>query len=225
VRVVPAPPGSPADPALTVSVDPRPGYVGGTVTVTYTVRNAGGTISTGLRLRPGLPGGVPVGGALANCPADGCPVPDLAPGAAATVAGTLSPVAPLGTTVRGTVGTTGGNADPDNDTASAPLRVVAPRIVAVPPIGPPGFVAAIRGTDFPPGRPVRLSWDVGITATAAPVRPTADGSFTAQLLVLPKDRLGGRRAVATGTGFSPVSTPFLVVLPAQQPPGLLHRSW
>ncbi|WP_203855147.1 DUF11 domain-containing protein [Plantactinospora mayteni] len=225
VRVAPAPPGSPADPTLTVSVDPRPGYVGGTVTVTYTVRNAGGTTATGLRVRPGLPSGVPVGGPLANCPVDGCPVPDLAPGAAATVTGTLSPGAALSTTVRGTVTTTGGNTDPDNDTATAPLRVVAPRIVALPSIGPPGFVAAIRGLDFPPGRPVRLTWDVGITAAAAPVRPAADGTFTAQLLVLPKDRLGRRLAVATGTGFSPVSTPFLVVLPAQQPPGLLHRSW
>ncbi|MFG2062665.1 hypothetical protein ACGFIK_14735 [Micromonospora sp. NPDC048871] len=225
VRVVPAPPGSPADPALTVSVDPQPGYVGGTVTVRYTVRNAGGTTATGLRVQPALPGGVSVGGALANCPAEGCPVPDLAPGAAATVTGTLSPEAALQTTVRGTVRTTGGNADPDNDTASRPLRVLAPRIVAVPSIGPPGFVASIRGEDFPPGRPLRLSWDLGITAAAPPVRPAADGSFTAQLLVLPKDRLGGRQAVATGTGFSPVRTPFLVVLPAQQPPGLLHRRW
>ncbi|MEN3615264.1 hypothetical protein AAH979_37775 [Plantactinospora sp. ZYX-F-223] len=225
VRVVPASPGSPADPALTLSLDPQPGYVGGTVTIRYTVRNAGGTTATGLRVRPALPGGVPVGGALANCPADGCPVPDLAPGAAATVAGVLSPGAALRTTVRGTVSTTGGNADPDNDTARGPLRVLAPRIVAVPPIGPPGFVASIRGVDFPPGRPVRLSWDLGITAAAPPVRPAADGSFTAQLPVLPKDRLGGRQAVATGAGFRPARTPFLVVLPAQQPPGLLHRRW
>jgi hypothetical protein len=152
-------------------------------------------------------------------------VPDLAPGAAATVGGTLAPGAALDTTVRGTVSTTGGNADLANDTATARLRVLQPRIVAVPEIGPPGFVAAIRGVDFPPRQPVRLAWDVGITATAAPVRPAADGTFTAQVLVLPKDRLGERRAVATGTGFRPVSTPFLVVLPAQQPPGLLRRSW
>ncbi|MGC5053221.1 hypothetical protein ACLQ2S_17405 [Micromonospora sp. DT48] len=225
VRVVAAPPDSPADPALSVTVGPRPAYVGGTVTVTYTVRNAGATTATGLRLRPGLPGGVPVGGVLATCPADGCPVPDLAPGAAATVTGSLTPTAALNTTVVGTIETTGGNADADNDTASTPLRVLAPRIVATPEIGPPGFVTAIRGVDFPPDRPVRLTWDVGITADAAPVRPAADGTFTAQLLVLPKDRLGNRAAVATGTGFSPVSTPFLVVLPAQQPPGLLHRRW
>jgi dipeptidyl aminopeptidase/acylaminoacyl peptidase len=225
VRVAPAPPGSPADPALTVSVNPRPGYVGGTVTVSYTVRNAGGTTATGLRVRPGLPGGVPVGGALAGCPADGCPVPDLAPGRAATVTGTLSPGAALDTTVRGTATTTGGNANPRNDTATAPLRVVLPRIVAVPPIGPPGFVASIRGVDFPPGVPVRLSWDVGITAAAPPVRPAADGTFAAPLLVLPKDRLGARQVVATGAGFRPATTPFLVVLPAQQPPGLLHRGW
>ncbi|MGW0502180.1 hypothetical protein [Micromonospora sp. NPDC003241] len=225
VRVVPAPPDSPADPTITVSVDPQPGYVGGVVTVRYTVRNAGGTTATGLRVRAGLPDGVPAGGLLPDCRDDGCPVPDLAPGAAATVGGTLAPGAALDTTVRGTVSTTGGNADPDNDTATARLRVLQPRIEAVPGIGPPGFVATIRGFDFPPRQPVRLAWDVGITATAAPVRPAADGTFTGQVLVLPKDRLGERRAVATGTGFRPVNTPFLVVLPAQQPPGLLRRSW
>ncbi|MEJ3746397.1 hypothetical protein WEI85_24295 [Actinomycetes bacterium KLBMP 9797] len=104
-------------------------------------------------------------------------------------------------------------------------RVRQPRIVAVPPIGPPGFVTLIRGTDFPPGVPVRLSWNVGITAAAAPVLPGPDGTFAAQLLVLPKDRIGARLVRATGTGFAPVSTPFLVTLPAQQPPKLLERRW
>lgn len=226
VRVTPAPPGSPPDPAVSVSVNPAPGYVGGTVTVTYTVRNAGGTAATGLRVRPNLPAGVPATPPQGGCAADtGCPVKDLAPGAAATVTFSLRPAAALSTTVRGTVTTTGGNASTTNDTASTPLRILQPRIVAVPPIGPPGFVTLIRGVDFPPARPVRLSWNTGITAAAAPVVPARNGSFTAQLLVLPKDQIGPRLAVATGTGFSPVDTPFLVILPAQQPPGLLERGW
>src|SRR5262249_56776742 len=93
-----------------------------------------------------------------------CPVPDRAPGGAATVTFGLAPNAALSTTVAGPVPTTGTNADRPNDTATTPLRVLQPRIVAVPAIGPPGFVTSVRGTDFPPGARVKLSWNVGITA-------------------------------------------------------------
>ncbi|MGC9670020.1 hypothetical protein ACNTMW_26190 [Planosporangium sp. 12N6] len=226
VRVTEPPPTAPADPTVTVTVTPTPAYVGGPATVTYTARNAGGQPATGLRLRPALPAGVRVAAAPPGCQAvTGCPVPDLAPGAAATVTFTLAPTAAVATTVAGTVTTTGADADPGNDTATAPLRVLQPRIVAVPAIGPPGFVTSVRGTDFPPGAPVALAWSVGITAAAAPVVPAVDGTFAAQLLVLPHDRLGPRLIVASGAGFSPVTTPFRVVLPAQQPPGHHDRRW
>src|SRR5262249_25006996 len=168
-----APPrGAPAAPSLTVSVTPNPAYVGGAVTVTYTVRNAGGQPATGLRLRPQLPAGIPVAAPAPGCVGDtGCPVPDLAPGGAATVTFGLAPNAALSTTVAGTVPTTGTTADRTNDTATTPLRVLQPRIVAVPAIGPPGFVTSVRGTDFPPGARVKLSWNVGITAAASPTVP------------------------------------------------------
>ncbi len=226
VEVIAAAPSVPADPSLTVSVTPTPAYVGGTATVTYTVRNAGGQPATGLRLRPQLPAGIPVAAPAPDCAADtGCPVPDLAPGGTASVTIGLAPDAALSTAVAGTVTTTATNADQANDTATAPLRVLQPRIVAVPAIGPPGFVTSIRGTDFPPGVSVKLVWDVGITAAATPTVPGPDGRFIAQLLVLRKDRLGPRLAVASGAGFSPVTTPYRVVLPAQQPPGHVDRRW
>ncbi|MDH6465619.1 Tol biopolymer transport system component [Micromonospora sp. A200] len=226
VRIVQPPPTAPADPALTVSVTPAPAYVGGSAGVTYTVRNAGGQRATGLRLNPTLPPRVRVAASPPGCaPQAGCRLPDLAPGGATTVTFVLTPDAALAATVAGAVTTTGGNADPANDTASAPLRVLQPRIVAVPAIGPPGFVTSVRGTDFPPGARVRLAWNVGITAATAPAVAAPDGTFAAQLLVLPKDRLGPREITASGTGFAPVTTPFRVVLPPLQPPGHVNRRW
>ncbi|MFF5071037.1 NEW3 domain-containing protein [Micromonospora olivasterospora] len=216
-------PTSPAPTVLeiTVTVNPTPGYVGGLVTVTYTVGNTGGQGVTGVQITPVLPARVPVRIRPAGCAATYCPVPDLAPGARRTLTFVLAPTAATATTVRGAVAGDGGLAD----TAQAPFRVVQPRIVAVPDIGPPGFVTSIRGTDFPPGVPVRLAWDVGLTVAANPAVPAADGTFAAQLLVVPRDELGPRKVLATGPGFGTVRTDFRVVMPAQQPPGLLGRGW
>ena len=123
----------------------------------------------------------------------------------------------------GTLTTTGTDADPADDTATAPLVVLQPKIIAVPPIGKPGFVTSVRGTDFPPGVPVTLTWKPGITAAAAPTVPLGDGTFIAQLLILPKDETGPRVITAGGNGFSPVTTPFLVVVGTYTPPGLVVR--
>ncbi|TDB83079.1 DUF11 domain-containing protein, partial [Micromonospora fluostatini] len=215
------PPPVPTGLRISVRVNPTPGYVGGRVTVTYTVRNVGRVRITGVRITPSLPAGVPVRTRPAGCAATSCPVPDLTPGASRTLTFLLVPRAATSTTVRGTV-VADGNLD---DTDRAPFRVLQPRIEAVPEIGPPGFVTSIRGTDFPPGVRVRLAWDVGITVAANPAVPSADGTFAHQLLVVPRDQLGPREVLATGPGFGPVRTDFRVVLPAQQPPGLVRRGW
>jgi uncharacterized repeat protein (TIGR01451 family) len=206
---------------ITIAVNPAPGYVGGRVTVTYTVRNTGGVGATGVRITPALPARVPVRTRPTECAASSCPVPDLAPGASRRLTFVLAPDAATATTVRGTVVGDGGL----DDAAQAPFRVLQPRIVAVPEIGPPGFVTSVRGTDFPPGVPVRLAWDVGLTVAANPAVPAGDGTFAAQLLVVPRDQLGPRKILATGPGFGTVRTDFRVILPAQQPPGLLWRGW
>jgi hypothetical protein len=204
-------------------VQPDPSYVGGRATVTYTVRNGGGGLATGLRLDFALPARVPVATLPPGCAAAGCPLPDLAPGATQVVQVVLAPDTPLQATVRGTLRTTGTDADPADNVAAAPMRVLLPRIVAVPPIGEPGFVTSVRGVDFPPGVPVRLTWSPGITAAAAPTIPRPDGGFAAQVLILGKDQTGPRTITATGPGFRAEPTPFLVVPGTVGPPDMVRR--
>ncbi|MEV7184643.1 hypothetical protein [Kitasatospora sp. NPDC093102] len=230
VTPTPAPPPPPAPapppqagPGIAVDAQPNPGYVGGHVTVSYTVRNSGQALATGLRLTLGLPAGVPTEALPPGCRGGTCTVSDLAPGRSAVVRVVLSPVAALDTTITAELTTTGTDATPGPHRASTPLRILQPRIVAVPPIGKPGFVTSVRGVDFPPGAPVRFTWQPGITAAAAPTRPKADGTFAGQLLILPKDETGPRTITAEGPGFSPVTCPFLVVEGSIGPPGEVER--
>ncbi|CCH32471.1 DUF11 domain-containing protein [Actinosynnema sp. NPDC047251] len=220
----PPPPAPPAaGPGVAVVVQPDPSYVGGRATASYTVRNGGGALATGLRLDFALPQGVPVSALPPGCSAAGCALPDLAPGGSLVVQVVFAPDAPLVTSVGGVLRTSGTDADPGDNSATAPMRVLLPRIVAVPPIGEPGFVTSVRGLDFPPGVPVRLTWSPGITAAAAPTFPRPDGGFAAQLLILPKDATGPRTITATGPGFRPATTPFLVVAGTIGPPDMVGR--
>ncbi|HEX6342310.1 hypothetical protein [Umezawaea sp.] len=219
----PPPPVPPAGPALAVSVQPAPSYVGGRAVVTYTVRNGGDSLATGLRLDFLLPARVPVAAVPPGCAPTSCVLPDLVAGTTQVVQVVLAPTAAVRTEVRGVLRTTGTDANPNDNTAAAPMTVLQPRIVAVPPIGEPGFVTSVRGVDFPPGAPVRLTWTPGITASAAPTSPRADGRFTAQLLILSKDQTGPRTITATGPGFRPVTTPFLVVPGSIGPPDMVAR--
>ncbi len=98
-----------------------------------------------------------------------------------------------------------------------------PKLTVEPRSGPPGLVVIATGAGFPPNAPVALRWSVGITAT--PLQPTvsdATGAFTAQVLVLPRDRVGKRtlRAVASvpGVEVPPVAAAFLVETPTGHPP-------
>ncbi|WP_328864288.1 hypothetical protein OG892_37830 [Streptomyces sp. NBC_00341] len=222
--VPPAPPEPAAGPAVRVTAQPNPGYVGGRVVVTYTVRNGREALATGLRLKVGLPRGLPNSGPPAGCDRSWvCALPDLTPGASTVVRVVLSPDKALTSSVTGLLTTTGTDADKSDNTARQPLRILQPRIVAVPPIGKPGFVTSVRGKDFPPGAPVRFTWKPGITAAAAPTVPQPDGTFIGQLLILAKDETGPRVITARGPGFSAVKTDFLVVIGNWQPPGEMTR--
>ncbi|GAA2391086.1 hypothetical protein GCM10010420_13900 [Streptomyces glaucosporus] len=221
---VPEEPAPRAGPGVRVTAQPNPGYVGGRVTVTYTVRNGRNALATGLRLRIGLPPGIPHNGPPPGCDRSWvCALPDLAPGASTVVQVVLSPDRAMTGRVTGRLTTTGTDADRSDNTARQRLRVLRPRIVAVPEIGKPGFVTSVRGRDFPPGVPVRFAWKPGITAAAAPTVPGPDGTFVGQLLVLPKDQTGPRTITATGPGFSPARTDFLVVSGTVQPPDEVVR--
>src|SRR5262245_911066 len=172
-----------------------------------------------------VPRALPDAATQPGCARSGCVLPDLPSGATQVVQVVLAPNTPLRTTVRGTLRTTGTDANPADNVASAPMTVLQPTIVAVPPIGEPGFVTSVRGFDFPPGVPVRLTWSPGITAAAAPTFPRADRTFIAQLLILAKDQTGPRTITATGPGFAPVQTPepFLVVSGTITPPDMVAR--
>ncbi|NYV79023.1 hypothetical protein HW445_32545, partial [Streptomyces sp. UH6] len=191
---------------------------------TYTVRNGRNALATGLRLGIGLPAGIPVDGRPSGCDASwSCALPDLEPGASTTVRVVLRPDKALTGQVTGRLTTTGTDADRSDNTARQRLRILQPRIVAVPDIGKPGFVTSVRGEDFPPGVPVRFAWKPGITAAAAPTVPKSDGTFIGQLLILAKDQTGPRVITARGSGFSPVKTDFLVVSGSVQPPDEVTR--
>lgn len=135
----------------------------------------------------------------------------------------LSPKKALTTHVTGKLTTTGTDADKGDNSARERLRILQPRIIAVPAIGKPGFVTSVRGKDFPPGAPVRFTWKPGITAAAAPTIPLPNGTFVGQLLILAKDETGPRIITAKGPGFSPVTTDFLVVTGSVQPPDEVTR--
>ncbi|MFF7633297.1 hypothetical protein ACFZB9_09115 [Kitasatospora sp. NPDC008050] len=212
-----------AGPGVSVGAQPNPGYVGGHVTVGYTVRNDGQALATGLSLSLGLPAGVPTEPLPPGCANGSCALGDLSPGGSEVVQVVLSPNAALQATITAVLTTTGTDADPGDHVARTPLRILQPRIVAVPPIGKPGFVTSVRGQDFPPGVPVTFVWQPGITAAAAPTVPAADGTFAGQLLILPKDQTGPRTITASGPGFSPVNCPFLVVAGSIGPPEEVER--
>ncbi|MFF5013535.1 hypothetical protein [Streptomyces sp. NPDC001165] len=222
---VPPKPAEPkAGPGVRVTAQPNPGYVGGRVVVTYTVRNGRNALATGLRLRIGLPKGIPNSGPPEGCDRSWvCALPDLTPGASTVVRVVLSPDKALTGRVTGVLTTTGTDADKSDNTARQRLRILQPRIIAVPDIGKPGFVTSVRGKDFPPGAPVRFTWKPGITAAAAPTVPKPDGTFIGQLLILTKDQTGPRIITAKGPGFSPVTTDFLVVSGSVQPPDEVTR--
>ncbi|MFG2215965.1 hypothetical protein ACGFN1_13950 [Streptomyces sp. NPDC048685] len=219
----PEPPAPEAGPGVTVRAQPSPGYVGGRVVVTYTVRNGRNALATGLRLKLGLPARIPAGPLPPGCKDGVCALPDLTPGASTVVRVVLKPDQALRTTITGTLTTTGTDADTGDNVARKPLRILQPRIIAVPAVGKPGFVTSVRGKDFPPGAPVKLTWKPGITATAPPAFPRRDGTFIAQLLILAKDQTGPRTITASGPGFGPVTTPFLVVAGTIVPPDEVGR--
>jgi PKD repeat protein len=90
-----------------------------------------------------------------------------------------------------------------------------PKISLLPKVGPPGTVVAVSGSDFPANTAVSLAWQPGIGTAAVTTSPA--GTFTNRLvLVLPKDRLGGRLMVAQTFG---ATATFLVVPPSIAPGG------
>jgi hypothetical protein len=101
--------------------------------------------------------------------------------------------------------------------------VPAPAFRLEPAVGPPGFVAILRGTDLPVGTTVNVAWDRGITPQQTTGIVGPDGTVTIQVLVFHHDLLGLRQLLVTPSPgaqqFTATQVPFLVVAPPLQPPG------
>jgi Tol biopolymer transport system component len=185
------------------------------VTRTLTIASTGGFVA---RVEGLEPAGTDAGDFLAS--ADTCTGKALYPGDACTVEVLFLPLEAGSRTAQLRV-------DATTPTPPVPATLLgsggAGRITVVPALGPPGIVTVVTGTGFPPGAPITLSWSAGITPQPlAPIVTDAKGGFVAQLLVLPRDRIGTRQVRATLVGtaapVAPATARFLVVKGTVAPP-------
>ncbi|WP_418959672.1 hypothetical protein [Streptomyces tritici] len=180
------------DPAVTVTATPSRILTGGRSTVAYTVRNLGDATAEEVLLTPVLAPGITVVTATPACPATGCALGDLAPGATATVTWEVTADTALRGTVAGTVTTPGADADPTNNSASAPLTV-----------------------DKRPQRPPARSADPAVSVTAGPRTAYTGGRITAEVTV----RNDGP-VTATGLTLTVATPPGTRLVSASRPPCL-----
>ncbi|MFE1268271.1 HYR domain-containing protein [Streptomyces sp. NPDC058758] len=216
----PVPPA--ADVAVSVSLSPSRAYTGRPVTARYTFTNAGPDTAQRVVLTAAWPSGA--GRVLS--PGDRCTAAapcSLPPGGRLVVIRTATYQEALSGTVRATASSLPPDPETGNNTATAPLRVVQPRLEVTPRVVRPGEPVAVRGTDFPPGERVRLVWSTGLTADTAPLTVGRDGSFETQVLVLRKDRIGLRSLRAEAARLERLEEPVLVVRHALQPPDFAGR--
>lgn len=224
----PSEPPPSADVAVTATVEPGPGYPGQPVMARFTLTNAGPdpaedvVLATAWPRHPGADGDAErTVGAQSGCTASApCAIPA---GGRTVVVQPAGYDAPIDGELRALAA--GSDADPnhDNNRATARVRVVQPELTVTPEAAAPGEVAIARGVDFPPGRPVALSWDPGITPARSTVTVDADGTFEAQVLILRKDQLGPRVLRAEVSGVTPVEEDLLVVQRNLQPPDFAGR--
>jgi hypothetical protein len=88
-------------------------------------------------------------------------------------------------------------------------------LVLNPAVGPPGFVTAATGTNFPPNIDVVVTWQG--PPGSSNVHTDAKGNFSVAVLVMPHDSPGPRVAVVAG--FPSAVASFLVVPSTVRPPG------
>ncbi|MFF5971219.1 HYR domain-containing protein [Streptomyces sp. NPDC012769] len=221
-RVLPPPVPPSADVAVSVSLSPARTYTGRAVTAHYTLTNAGPDTAQAVLADATWPSGP--GRALSRtdrCTAAApCRIP---PGGRVVVTQTATYPQAVSGMVRVSVRGFPADPEPGDNTATAPLRVLQPRLEVTPQVVRPGEPVIVRGTDFPPGERVRLVWSAGLTADSAPLAAGRDGRFEAQVLVLRKDRLGPRMLRAEVARLERLEQPVLVVQRALQPPDFAGR--
>ncbi|MEU8541347.1 HYR domain-containing protein [Streptomyces sp. NPDC048717] len=223
--VLPPPVPPSADVAVSVALSPSRTYTGREVAARYTLTNAGPDPARAVLTAVSWPG--PADSARRTLSRTGrctdaapCLIP---PGGRVVVTQTATYRAATAGTVRVSVRGLPADPDPGDNTATAPLRVLQPRLEVTPRVVRPGEPVIVRGVDFPPGERVRLTWSAGLTADSAPLSAGRDGRFESQVLVLRKDRLGPRDLRAEVRGLKRLAKPVLVVQRALQPPDFAGR--
>ncbi|MFD9701901.1 VWA domain-containing protein [Lentzea sp. NPDC059081] len=202
--------------SLKVSASPQPAFVGGDdVVVKFALFNSSGSTLTDVRV---------IASAFGCLPA--CPVGTLGPDGDAEVELRIPATEAVDRELVGVVVATGPDEDSLDNVAATQVVIRQPTLTLDQQAGPLGGVVSVQGEDFPPGARIRLGWSPGIAETPGELT-TADGTFTAQMLVFHNDTEGVRRATANpveGVRFGEVSSgDFLAVPNTVQPLDFVER--
>jgi hypothetical protein len=202
--------------SLTMTASPQPSFVGGDdVTVTFKLLNSSGSTLTDVRVNASAFGCQPE-----------CAVGTLGPDGQAEVRITIPATAAVDTELAAVVIATGPDENAQDNLATTRIVIEQPTLTTDQQAGPLGGVVSVQGKDFPPGAKVRLGWSAGISETPGEIT-TADGTFSAQLLVFHNDTEGVRQARATsveGTRFGDVRSGDFLALPSTvQPSDFVER--
>ncbi|WP_434441116.1 VWA domain-containing protein [Lentzea sp. E54] len=202
--------------SLAVAASPQPAFVGGDdVTVTFTLLNSSGSTLTDVRVVASAFGCVP-----------DCPAGMLGPDGRTEVKLTIPATQAVDRELVAVVIATGPDEDSLDNVAATRIVVRQPVLTLDQQAGPLGGVVLAQGRDFPPGARIRLGWTTGISEAPGELT-TADGTFSAQMLVFHNDADGPRQAQATpveGTRFGEVRSEDFLALPnTVQPSDFVER--
>lgn len=202
--------------SLAVSANPVPAFVGGDdVSVTFKLLNSSGSTLTNVRV---------VASAFGCQPE--CLVGTLGPDGQAEVKFTVPATQAVDRELVGVVIATGPDQNAQDNLAVTRIVIKQPTLTVDQQAGPLGGVVSLQGKDFPAGAKLRLGWTTGISETPGEVT-TADGTFSAQLLVFHNDSEGIRQAQAVsveGTKFGEVKSADFLALPSTvQPSDFVER--
>lgn len=202
--------------SLAVTANPVPAFVGGDdVSVTFKLLNSSGSTLTDVRV---------VASAFGCQPE--CVVGTLGPDAQAEVKFTIPATQAVDRELAGVVIGTGPDENAQDNLAVTQIVIKQPAVTVDQQAGPLGGVVSLQGKDFPPGAKIRLGWSIGISETPGEIT-TADGTFSAQLLVFHNDTEGVRQAQAVsveGTKFGEVKSGDFLALPSTgQPSDFIGR--
>lgn len=222
--------GLPPNLALTGTITPSPGYVGGEkLVVTFTIQNTDEAFARQVTLDASFPVNLPPP-ISADPPAclvtNPCPIGDIEPSGTRTVTFTLDPTTAIDVNAVGVVNSFVTDPDPINNVAIVRVLVLQPVISTNPGLSAPGRVIQVHGENFPPGATVGFRWSIGISG-GEQIVADANGKFDSPMLIFHREWPSARTINARHLGgqlFGSVKVPFLVVPGDQGPPDFVGRS-